>query len=757
MASPHPESRPAAAPRMAEAEVRMHRGRPVIFVDGKPLAPAAYSPVAGRRPELFRDQSRRFSAHGLDLYLLTPPCGITPAGEEAEWCPPLFWRGDDVTGEPLLEPAFDFDADVAHVLEGDPGAYILLRSSPDEPRNWRQRHPAELFVNDEGAVLPTPSLASDLFTEMRGRATRAWIGWCERRPWAHRIIGYWNGDRVEGTHEPLIHGWLFDHSPVMLAKWRAFLRARYGTVERLREAHGVESADFDSIDTPRDANRGPVPEVERRPFWPATPAVRDYLELTRDLYHARLRRLAEATRAACLGRKRVLLYDCLKQWMQGWSNRGFFDPQTSWPLAFPDTLAGSGHISVAPLFSAPGMDGLITPHDYQARGVGGVYENEGITDSCVLRGRLFLSEMDTRSWTGTDVCFPARDLAEFKAVTWRNLATAWTRGFHPYWMDVYQDWFADAAMHREVIAPQVRAIRQSLDWEHADEPGIAVLIDDSAALDADVRGNYLNEAVLWEVRQGLARCGVPHRIYLLDDLELPNFPAHRVFWFPNLFHCDARKRHLIERVVMRDGRVAVWGPASGISDGRNASAASAGALTGFQMELIEVNLPRRVIVSDFAHPATREVPEGTVYGGALAYGPALVPRDGQRLGEAWLHRGLVRAGLAVQCFGRGAGPGGGAGDWASVFTTALGLPAGFWRGVARWAGAHVWCESHDVLMADRAVVAVHTLKGGPKRIVLPGRATVWDVVADRLVGRGLNWIDYEARAPETRVFRWEAG
>lgn len=739
---------------MAEAEVRMHNGRPVIFVDNKPLALPAYSPVAGRRPALFREQSARFFQHKLALYLITPPCAILPPGEEQQWEPSRFWRGDEIAEQPLYPSVNDLDADVAHILEGDPGAYILLRGYCDEPASWRRLHPEELFVNDVGERQQTPSLASDLFAEMRGRVTRAWIGWCESRPWAHRIIGYWNGDRIEGSHQPLIDGWLFDHSPVMLARWRAFLKVKYGTVEKLRAAHNAPGADFDTYDTPRDDNRGSVIDLERRPFWPCRPALKDYLELTRDLYHARLRRLAADTRAACLGRKRVLVYDCLKQWMQGWSNLGFFDQGKSWPLAFPESLAGSGHLSVAPLFNAPGLDGLVTPHDYQARGIGGVYENEGIADSCVLRGRVFLSEMDTRSWTGTDVIFPARDMGEFKAITWRNLATAWTRGFHNYWMDVCQDWFADPAMHRDVIAPQVRAIRQALDWEHADEPGIAVIIDDSAALDADPRGNYLNEAVLWEVRQGLARCGVPHRIYLLDDLALDNFPAHRLFWFPNLFRCDEQKRRLLENKVMRNGCVALWGPASGISDGKKASTASAQALTGFSMELIECNMFRRVLVSDFTHPATSRVDTGAIYGGALAYGPTLVPLDGQRLGEAWVHRGLARAGLAVKGFGRGPGPGRGPGDWASVFTIAHGLPADLWRGLARWAGAHVWCESNDVLMADRSVVALHTLKGGTRLLRLPRRTDVWDVIADRLVARGIDSVEWTAPAgPDTRVFR----
>jgi len=59
------------------AEVRMHNGRPTIFVEGKPLAFAAFSPVRGSGwlLEKFEKSSRRFFAHDLTVYLLTPPAG----------------------------------------------------------------------------------------------------------------------------------------------------------------------------------------------------------------------------------------------------------------------------------------------------------------------------------------------------------------------------------------------------------------------------------------------------------------------------------------------------------------------------------------------------------------------------------------------------------------------------------------------------------------------------------------------------------
>jgi len=96
---------------------------------------------------------------------------------------------------------------------------------------------------------------------------------------------------------------------------------------------------------------------------------------------------------------------------------------------------------------------------------------------------------------------------------------------------------------------------------------------------------------------------------------------------------------------------------------------------------------------------------------------------------------------------------GGPGDWASVFTVALGLPAPLWREPARWAGAHVWCESDDVIIASRSVAALHTLKGGHRSLRLPWPADVTDVITDQPVGRSLHAIEWTAPdVPVTHVF-----
>jgi hypothetical protein len=275
-------------------------------------------------------------------------------------------------------------------------------------------------------------------------------------------------------------------------------------------------------------------------------------------------------------------------------------------------------------------------------------------------------------------------------------------------------------------------------------------------LETSGAGNYLNEAVMWETKMGLARCGVPYRIYLLDDLTLTNFPPHKVFYFPNLFRVDDARLALLQKRVFRDGNVVLWGPGSGISDGTVISSNSATRLTGFQFAaMLPANVQRRVLLTNFSHPITAGLKADTVIGGPLAYGPALYPGDGTVLGAAWTQQGRTYAGLAVKTFGAGAGKGKGAGDWASVFATAIPIPADLWRNLARYAGEHVYCESGDVLMADRTIVALHSVQPGPKRIALPEPCRVWDVITGKQVARRVSAITFTLAEPGTRIFRME--
>jgi len=735
-----------------EAEIRDHNGRPTVFVNDVPQPLPGFNPSS--RPGVFERSCEFFYPHRMGIYIIQPRVH-------------RFWQAGQILADPVPNEqtnGWDVEEQARIVMEGDPEAWLMVRFTPRQPESWSDAYPQELFITDEGTTPgQSASLASDLFWDTMARASAAVIAYVEAQPWADRVIGYTNFHVCEGTHIPVDRGFLFDHNPAMVAAWRRFLQAKYGSVDVLRAAHGDSTATFDEIDVPGEWLRGPQPEVTDLLYWQPAESnqpVRDYFELQRDLWHRRFRQVCAAMDQV-LDRKVIVLHDALKQTQQGWNLAGFFGPDASWSPAFPEVMAGSGHMAVAELFDEPGCDGLMTPLDYQARPIGGVCQTEGIADSLVLRGKYYYGEMDQRASPVGDHEFGTpRNYPEFAAVSWRNFADAWTRGYNSYLFDIGGGYYNTDEFH-QIIGRQMEVLKESINWPHETVPGIAMVLDDTSVLETNGAGNYMNEAVMWAQKMGLARSGIPYRVYLLEDLDLDNFPDHRVFYFPNLFRVDDRRLATLRERVFCNGHVVVWGPGSGISDGRTLSEEAAHSLTGFEMKLHHVNAQRRVAVVNYDHPATSELPPGILYGGSLGYGPVLFPQDGTELGLAYTKWAANEVGLAIKEFGRGAGAPGkdgsarGGGDWASVFSVAAQVPSELWRSLGRYAGAHVYCEENEVVMADNSVVALHSVKSGKKQLALPGSYRVTDLVRDAEHAADCSSIVFELNAPETAVFLLE--
>ena len=722
-----------------DSKVVTPQGRPLLAVDGKLVPMSGYCPIFWHKPWLEK-QLPHFAEFGLG-YIFT--------GLPWEQGTQSFWGDGSITAEPKIalpnRSGFETMDEPAQVVAARmPAARLVIRFNLTESAEWRSANPDELVITETGERLKVPSLASKTFWDNSAKGATAMIRWYETQPYADRIVAYADFWRCEGTQESTIMGWLSDRSPVMVAAWRDHLRKIYGTDAKLQIAWGDPTATIANAIPPGDRLRGPVREVAAIPFWQAgknNAPLRDWLLCLRGLFHQRVRQIAAALRDGCHGRVPIL-HDMLKQPMQGWNIAEFFHPgQAMQPFGF-ELMAGCGSSAVAELFDAPGVDGLITPHDYQARGMGGIFEPEGAADSCVVRGKLFLCEMDTRTYAGGfrgRESAPAQNLAEFEAITWRNIATGLSRGWWPYWMDLYADWFSDPAM-QPVLARQIKVLNEATTWPHHDEPGIAVVNDDAAMLDTDGAGRYPLLAVSEQLRLGIARCGVPYRIYLLEDLALTNLPPHKVWYFPNLFRCDRRHLELV-RQVQKDGNLLIWGPGSGISDGEKISTASATQLTGFSFDIVPGNYQRRGLLLS-GHPLTAGI-AGQPVGDGLGYGPQLFPTTGISLAAAWAQQGINRSALAVQDQ-----PG-----WTSVFAAALPLPAGFWRNAARYAKAHVWCETDDILVASREVVALHSIVPGPKTLHLPRLARVVDLVTGMEIAASTTDIHFDLIAPGTRIFR----
>jgi len=707
-------------------------GRAVLLENGEPRPWVMYSPGEAFG-NLGREDVDRFLEIGVTDFFLS----LGRDAQESDLFTTCFWHHVDQYTEPPYESPERFltlPERVDYILARAPEARFLLRFTAHAPKSWKAAYPEELALDETGTRLNETSLASLRYEADYERFLRFMVGWVERQPWAGRVIGYTTFHEFEGTTLNSIAQRLYDYSEPMRRAFREFAPEWDGEIPHNRFA--AERVEGDGFHWPDPAT---------------TRHERAYFELVRSLFLRRCRRFSAMVKDSTGGRAVLTGMDALKQGLQGWFCGPFFEGRA--PRAHSaNPVPVSGNFGAAEILES--VDFLCTPYDYAFRHMGGAPEPEGIVDSALLRGKLFLAEDDSRTYAveERESFGYFRDDREAEAGFWRNAGAALARGYTPYWMDVTsfpspRGGFFRSPRVLEVLRKIAPVFRQSVHWEHAEVPGIAVVLDDRAALDEDFSADFQNLAVIQQRLTGLSQCGLPYRVYLWEDL--PRLPDHRLILFPNLFRMDEERLRVLEETVCREGRVILWGPGTGISDGEALGAQWAGRVTGMPMSLLPESYARRVVLTRFDHPITQRLGGSTAYGDSLAYGPLLLPEYHPEVsvqGTLLTTRGIHRPGLAIREMERDGH------RWTSVFSAAVPLPADLLREMARHAGAPVYSEANDVILASRHILCVHATRGGTRTIALPGPTPVYDLMEGRLLAAETDRLELTFEPPQTRLF-----
>lgn len=758
----------------SRCEIRNFRGKPTLFVDGEPRPSYFYcDPLDIDRPRA-KEIHRRFADHGCRVFAATVRGGV-----DGDWFTTAFWTDDNEFPEvtdPATVAALHVSRQANAILEICPEARFWVRfQSATPPVKWRVKNPDDLLLDSYGKRFDEPSLASDSYVEQVGKYVANTVRFCERQPWADHIIGYLVYPLGEGTTVLTCEGSLFDRSPVMQRYFREFLRRTYATDAALCEAWGHPGLSLDTVAVPDDreflargaTNRDLVdtasPQGKKTPHrlhWPEpqdTAAEKDYCRCMRELTKRYLQAILSPIRREAP--KHLAGIDAFKQSMLGWPlvPRLTGDYQAHQGLMH----AVSGAFGMAEFLDLPELDVVATPHDYLYRGMGFGYEGECIGDSVVAHGKMMLMEEDQRTDLVPAPTFnPLRTGAETQAGLWRNLGASLSRGYNTYVTEMCGagSWFSSDEI-QQVLAARARVHQAATGWDRKAVPSVVMVVDDWSVLEEDFTIGYQYLAVIHQRLFGMSRCGVPYRLHLLEDLARDDFPTcHKLFLFPNLFRVTPERLELLRRKVFCNGNVAVFGPASGITDGTRLSAESATELTGIPLELVRKESPRFVTLDRFEHPLTRDLPR-LDFGDSFAYGPILAPCEHPevtRLGGIQWPLALDGAGLVVREFGRGAAGNGrrgrrGAGDYATVFSCAVPLPEALLRSLARFSGTHVYSETDDLIFADSCSLSVHSVRPGKRRLKLPQRSVVWDLIRGQCLGEVAS-IPLQVTPPQTDLY-----
>ena len=149
-------------------------------------------------------------------------------------------------------------------------------------------------------------------------------------------------------------------------------------------------------------------------------------------------------------------------------------------------------------------------------------------------------------------------------------------------------------------------------------------------------------------------------------------------------------------------------------------------------------------MTNFQHPITRGLPQDWFWCTTNPIGPLFHLEDPEatNLGQVVYALGRCKPVFGVKTFNAG-DP---AASWSSVYMAAPDVPAPVLRGIASFAGVHLYNEDGDVIYATPELLSVHTVSGGPRTFKLPRPAEmVYDLFNERVLVR--NAAEFKVELP----------
>ena len=247
--------------------------------------------------------------------------------------------------------------------------------------------------------------------------------------------------------------------------------------------------------------------------------------------------------------------------------------------------------------------------------------------------------------------------------------------------------------------------RRSLDFPRHDVAEIALVLDDRSL--HHVRGSPTHFLQLASIQcLELSRAGAPFDVILLEDL-LEHCP-YRLLLFPTLFHAPGELRARLHATLAAAGATAVWIFAPGEAGAADPRAASA-ALTGIRTRC---STRPQHLLAEAAFDGIRTT-WGTREWRCL---PRVIDDPRIEVLGAYAESGEpALAALPME-------------GWHSIFSGVPALTGLMLRRLATRAGAHLYLDTDDAVLASSTFIALHAREAGTKHLHVPHCRILHDVI-----------------------------
>ncbi len=723
-----------------KAHVRPHNGAPTLFLDDKPVYAnlqwmIGFNLADAKGTAATQTAMRAFAQAGVHLYTLD--------GLQGDWCGPR-------NGSPATYDFSENGPRLQAAVDADPEALFNLRLM-FETRHlldnwWNKQYPDEVEVLSHGEA-NSASYASTVWHTQVKELLTALVAHLRAIGMYDRVIGY---QMCTGTCGEWIKSWSCmdlmdtDYSAPMQRYFRHWLTARYGTDATLQAAWGKEEVTLATAEVP-----SPVDQDTTSHYYFRDP---NHERNVIDFYEAYAELCADTLLDFCRTVKELTGGDKLTGAFYGyimelsWNDTFFTDGhQGSGPVGRAasevSTVQRSGHLGLAKALRSPDIDFFVSPYTYGFRGLGGDGLAMQPSESLRLHNKLYWFEEDTLMHNNLDPRKRMHPVKHSVAIYKRNFAEVLTHAQGITWLE--NEYYAeDPSIVDEFHALQARfhAIGNwAVQFDRRPSAEVAVFLDDESYYH-EANTNGISLPLIWHQRlMNLNRFGAPHDLYLLNDLLEGRLPEYKLYIFLNIFHLNAERRAALKAQLRRDGKTALFLYAPGYIN-EDVPEQPFGTvhmtdLTGFKFGMSKSYWTPMMHVTDFTHPITQDVSQELFWGTNRALAPIFHLEDDDanttNLGDVIGSGGRCQPGLGVKTFNAGTKD-----AWNSVYVATPNVPSPVLRGIARFAGVHLYNDDGDVLYATPRFVAAHTVKGGPRTFKLPQPAeVVYDLYNRQLLGQ----------------------
>lgn len=683
-----------AAPPRHQVKVTPFHGVPQITIDGVPFNGLGFGSFIhqqyGSYPDMLGKTGYRLAYFVVNL------------GEDilTKWNTPS-WLGPD---------HFDFsaiDQQAEKLLNISPEVKIILQVQLDGAQWWTLAHPEDGGIHGREGV---PDYQSEAWKRDCRDAVRQMVAHVQSSAYGANVIGYelFNGISMDCNFE------VNDATPGALARFRAYLRERYGSEAALRKAWKDPGVTFGSA-TPET-----LPEyAARHPEWKAQLLADDPSKMARYFDSKRFRELTF--------QKTIL--DFARWIKEATHNRALAGARTGDFMANQWNLPAAGIEEndcnpVDLLLEAPEFDFFDIQPPYLGRHRLGT-QGGGVPHlpvrSVALRNKLLVVQDDV-----PHLVKPAPDrrtLLEMKRLV--NCYSLFN-GAYPYQfqMSHYRlntPWL----LEEDCRSLQIYEKAVGLDRGSVAETAIVLDLDYQRFLgmDREMRGPSRTAALLDHLKWTWNRAGIAYDLILLQDL--PKARDYKLYIFANTFDGSPEKRRIVADAVRNSGKVALFLWADGYFGASRRGTEPMRGLCGIGIRASET--PRSWAMTPSAaltEPVSELFPlgrltdtaPGEVGAADWKYAPGFTVADRAATPLA-LFTDSSDVAAAVKKF-----PG-----WTSIYSASPIAAPALLRYAARSAGVFSYTDTEDLFYVNRSFIALHAMADGELTLRLPEAQPLYEI------------------------------